>query len=216
MHLGARGVVNHHASQLQQLADRVEAVNEWIDLDKIVLARLSADENKSMRGKGKSERENRSRMDVKFKDPKVVSFAGKYEKNEESAPDTSCGVQEAKERARAVRQWRKELERSVCWQRKGYWRVEHAMGKKGSKNMGEGEKGGAGATEDGRKEMGQRNVSGTFSYHHLNFYFNFYFYSSFSFFPIYYLVLFRILEPQRLDSDFDSDSDFGKRGRYSR
>ncbi|KAI4251140.1 MAG: hypothetical protein LQ352_005027, partial [Teloschistes flavicans] len=40
------GHLNHHASQLQQLADRVEAINEWIELDTIVLARLIRDEER--------------------------------------------------------------------------------------------------------------------------------------------------------------------------
>ncbi|KAL8921420.1 MAG: hypothetical protein Q9208_005746 [Pyrenodesmia sp. 3 TL-2023] len=40
------GHLNHHASQLQQLADRVETINEWIDLDNIVLSRLIRDEQK--------------------------------------------------------------------------------------------------------------------------------------------------------------------------
>ncbi|KAL8939661.1 MAG: hypothetical protein Q9216_003237 [Gyalolechia sp. 2 TL-2023] len=42
------GHLNHHASQLQQLADRVESINEWIELDNIVLARLIRDEEKKI------------------------------------------------------------------------------------------------------------------------------------------------------------------------
>lgn len=40
------GHLNHHASQLAQLATRVELINEWIELDSIVLARLVRDEEK--------------------------------------------------------------------------------------------------------------------------------------------------------------------------
>lgn len=41
---GAReGLLNHHASQLKKLADRVESVNEWIEMDGIVLERLLSD-----------------------------------------------------------------------------------------------------------------------------------------------------------------------------
>ncbi|KAL8861853.1 MAG: hypothetical protein Q9178_001722 [Gyalolechia marmorata] len=40
------GHLNHHASQLQQLADRAETINEWIELDGIVLGRLVRDEEK--------------------------------------------------------------------------------------------------------------------------------------------------------------------------
>lgn len=131
----------------------MEAVNEWIDLDEIVMARMSADETKSAGGAGKYGRGTATRMEGKVRVQRVMSFAGKYEKNEENGSGISCGVEEAKERIRAMRQWRKELERSVCWQREEYWRVEHAMGRKGSENMGEGEGGGAGVIEGtvGRK-----------------------------------------------------------------
>lgn len=139
------GMLNHHASQLQQLADRVEAVNEWIDLDEIVVARMSAEEDKSAARKRKDGRENASRTEGKFKGQRVVSFSGKHEKCEENGPGISCAVQEARKRILAMRQWRKELERSVCWQREEYWRIEHAMGRKGSENMGGEEGGGAGA-----------------------------------------------------------------------
>ena len=37
------GLLNHHASQLKKLADRVESVNEWIEMDGIVLERLLSD-----------------------------------------------------------------------------------------------------------------------------------------------------------------------------
>lgn len=37
------GLLNHHASQLKKLADRTESVNEWIEMDGIVLARLVDD-----------------------------------------------------------------------------------------------------------------------------------------------------------------------------
>ncbi|MCJ1261177.1 hypothetical protein MMC22_001041 [Lobaria immixta] len=152
------GLLNHHASQLQQLADRVEAVNEWIDLDEIVLARMRADEDKSMEEKGREERRHGSRMNGKFKVQRAVSFAGKHEKNDEYGRGISCGVQEAKERIQSMRQWRKDLERSVCWQREEYWRVEHAMGKKESETMEGGEAGGAEVTEGtvGRKWDGER------------------------------------------------------------
>lgn len=48
------GLLNHHASQLQQLTGRVEVMNEWINLDEIVMARMSADDDKSMGGKGET------------------------------------------------------------------------------------------------------------------------------------------------------------------
>ncbi|KAL8724588.1 MAG: hypothetical protein Q9166_007864 [cf. Caloplaca sp. 2 TL-2023] len=45
-HAALEGHLNHHASQLQQLADRVEMLNEWIELDGIVLGRLVRDEGR--------------------------------------------------------------------------------------------------------------------------------------------------------------------------
>ncbi|KAL8768254.1 MAG: hypothetical protein Q9209_005485 [Squamulea sp. 1 TL-2023] len=45
-HAALEGHLNHHASQLQQLADRVETINEWIEFDSIVLGRLVRDEEK--------------------------------------------------------------------------------------------------------------------------------------------------------------------------
>ena len=37
------GLLNHHASQLQKLADQVESVNEWIEMNGIVLEKLLSD-----------------------------------------------------------------------------------------------------------------------------------------------------------------------------
>ncbi|KAL8702733.1 MAG: hypothetical protein Q9201_004109, partial [Fulgogasparrea decipioides] len=50
------GHLNHHASQLQQLADRVESINEWIELDNIVLGRLIRDEEKRVEDLAAAER----------------------------------------------------------------------------------------------------------------------------------------------------------------
>lgn len=154
------GLLNHHAPQLQQLAERVEAVNEWIDRDQIVVARMSADEDKSMGDKEGNERKNASPMKEKFKGQRVVSFEGTHEENEEDGPGINRRVQEAKERIQAMRQWRKELERSVCWQREEYWQVEQAMGHKGSGNFGRGEGRGVGVKEStvGRKWDVERSV----------------------------------------------------------
>ncbi|KAL9001724.1 MAG: hypothetical protein Q9188_005303 [Gyalolechia gomerana] len=56
------GHLNHHASQLQQLADRVESINEWIELDNIVLARLIRDEEKKFDDLSAAERNSPSSM----------------------------------------------------------------------------------------------------------------------------------------------------------
>lgn len=131
----------------------MEAVNEWIDHDQIVVARLSGDEDKSMGNKEEDGRTNALPMKGKSKREKVVSFEGTHEKDEEDGTGINRRVQEAKERIQAMRQWRKEWERSVCWQREEYWQVEHAMGRKGSRNIGRGEGRGVGVKEStvGRK-----------------------------------------------------------------
>lgn len=46
------------------------------------------------------------------------------------AVNAHAGIQEARERIRGMRRWRKEVERSVVWQREEFWRVEKGMGKK--------------------------------------------------------------------------------------
>ncbi|MCJ1426348.1 hypothetical protein MMC29_004251 [Sticta canariensis] len=153
------GLLNHHASQLQQLADPVEAVNEWIDRDQIVVARMSADEDKSMGDKEENERKNASPMKGKFKAQRVVSFEGTHEENEDG-PGTNRRVQEAKERIQSMQQWRKELKRSVCCQREEYWQVEQAMGRKRSGSIGRGEGREVGVKEStvGRKWDVERSV----------------------------------------------------------
>lgn len=89
-----------------------------------------------------------------------MSFVGKDKRKKESWSGFSCGVQEAEGRIWAMRQWRKELERSVCWQREEYWPVEHAMGRKENKSMGKMEGSGTEVTEgtSRRKWDGRRGT----------------------------------------------------------
>ena len=100
-------------------------MNEWVDGDQIVVARMSADEDHK-------EVLNASPVEGNFKSLRVVSFEETHEENENERSGINLKVQEANERIQAMRQWRKELERSVCWQREEYWQVEKAMGRKRS------------------------------------------------------------------------------------
>ncbi|KAL8719768.1 MAG: hypothetical protein Q9225_003256 [Loekoesia sp. 1 TL-2023] len=161
------GHLNHHASQLQQLADRVESINEWIELDNIVLARLIRDEEKRVEDLIAAERNNANdattneRKGVHFalgptpstttsttplvppadkigkrsasmgdvpRSPSLGSRKSDLERKEE-AVESHSGIREVRDRIRAMKRWRKELEKAVFWQREEYWRVESKMGK---------------------------------------------------------------------------------------
>ncbi|KAL9583330.1 MAG: hypothetical protein Q9212_002762, partial [Teloschistes hypoglaucus] len=174
------GHLNHHASQLQQLADRVEAINEWIEFDSIVLARLVRDEEKRVDevidaeqrvAAGAAEQVRRAgtvRFELEprpngphsrhllgpppFLPPSMSMSMAKRSASMGDVPRTSApdehskektvsdrkkdainahaGIQEVRERIRGMRRWRKEVERSVVWQREEFWRVEKGMGKK--------------------------------------------------------------------------------------
>ncbi|KAL9001723.1 MAG: hypothetical protein Q9188_005302, partial [Gyalolechia gomerana] len=52
----------------------------------------------------------------------------------EEAIEAHRGIREAKERIRAMKRWRKEVEKAVFWQREEYWRVESRMGKQKNKD----------------------------------------------------------------------------------
>ncbi|KAL8691604.1 MAG: hypothetical protein Q9218_003199, partial [Villophora microphyllina] len=155
------GHLNHHTSQLQQLADRVEAINEWIELDNIVLARLVRDEEKRIDDAIAAERvftstiASEARKSVRFElgprpngtntnnnlgpppplSPPMMADKGKrsasmgdvpriprqegiakektVEERKAEAVAAHGGIREVKERIRAMRRWRKEIERSV-------------------------------------------------------------------------------------------------------
>ncbi|KAL9028405.1 MAG: hypothetical protein Q9196_003229 [Gyalolechia fulgens] len=169
------GHLNHHASQLQQLADRVESINEWIELDNIVLARLIRDEEKKVDDVIAAERNSPSvttpdgKKGVHFapgptppvasgtaplvppsekmgkrsasmgdvpRSPSLGNPKSETERKEE-AVEAHGGIREAKERIRAMKSWRKEVEKAVFWQREEYWRVESRMGKQKNKDTKE-------------------------------------------------------------------------------
>jgi hypothetical protein len=103
------GRLNDLASQLQKMVGRVEALNEMIDLEGIVLARLERDHEEALK-----------------------KFA-------EGIPKVSYEVKNKKHLITDLKKCKKGMERSVMWQRDEYKRVERAMGKKvlGLENKGE-------------------------------------------------------------------------------
>lgn len=116
------GIYNDLTSQLQKLAGRVDTVNEWIDLDRIVLARFRS-------------------YDLAAKGHEVKSIDDLHRDHYPDGNNIawSCRVLEMTERIEGMRRWRKELERSVCWLRAEYWRVETAMGRKPAETAGRSE-----------------------------------------------------------------------------
>lgn len=102
-------------------------MNEWLELDALVLARLRQDIGWDVT------------KEVEEKSPRLKDEALSVEKEEvvkvlvEERVGGHCGMLEVRERGRVMRRVRKELERAVCWQREEFWRVERAMGKKKEK-----------------------------------------------------------------------------------
>ena len=97
-------------------------INEWIDMDVIVLARLKREIEKECvasggegsDGKGEEEREGKKQEERERKKKKV---------------ETHNGIAEIRQRIAGMRRWRKEVERAVFWQREEGWRVEEKMGR---------------------------------------------------------------------------------------
>lgn len=98
-------------------------INEWIDMDGIVLARLKREIERAVVAEsnlesdckeGKGEREGKGE-DEREKKKKMV--------------ETHNGIAELRERILGMRRWRKEVERAVVWQREEGWRVEGVMGR---------------------------------------------------------------------------------------
>lgn len=52
------------------------------------------------------------------------------EMSAEESVNSNNNVRDIRERIRSMKRWRRELERSVFWQREEYFRIEKAMGKK--------------------------------------------------------------------------------------
>lgn len=159
------GLLNHYISQLQKLADRVEAVNEWIDLDKIVLARIAADDAAGLEkaavedgAASGPEGESVGKNQNLLSSPRTSTVPWKNNRysSDGNGEAMICRVREATERIRGMKRWRKELERSVYWQREEYWRVEKAMGRRRSESVERGESVGRSEKEDVGNWVGAR------------------------------------------------------------
>lgn len=194
-------------------------MNEWIDLDGIVLARLIGDvkagafkERAALNrdvsaggGSGKGEeyrgvharsRNHQHIPTVHFQDVDESTVSGRskshtHRPSNKATPnflsnanasasafdDTDSelslqdeidaktqahvGIRELHERIKGMKAWRKELERSVVWQREECWRVQGAMGKQrdgGGDRGREGESGLDGQDEQGGN-MGKSGVA---------------------------------------------------------
>lgn len=177
-------MLNARASQLQKLADRVESVNEWLEMDGIVLAKLIQDvgaqvdreEEAERAGKEAAERarllwkENNAAEPAASNGPvspgqyrgvnnggggtggghrrvpsgesrvpevffRALSFAGK---SREERVNENCGVRDMRERIKEMKKWRRELERTVYWQREEYRRVQDAINRQSGQSRGSG------------------------------------------------------------------------------
>ncbi|KAG6986684.1 ATP-dependent rRNA helicase spb4 [Physcia stellaris] len=110
------GLLNHTTSQLQKLADRAERINEWLDMDLIVLQRLTIDAKN---------------LALTSLPPPTLPLP----LSPATAPITDK-ILELNNRVAAMQTWRKDLERAVFWQREEYRRIEKAMGRKRSGQSG--------------------------------------------------------------------------------
>ena len=136
-HPALEGHLNHHASQLQRLADRAEMINEWIDMDGIVLARLKREVERTITTDGAVGSSDKEREGQEGKEGREGKEQGGKEGKEEEERkkkkkkmvETHNGIREIQERIAGMRRWRKEVERAVVWQREEGWRVEKAMGR---------------------------------------------------------------------------------------
>lgn len=156
------GLLNSRSSQLQKLADRVESVNEWLEMDGIVLAKLIHDisaqvEKEEAAERASREAAERARALWKENNPTVPAASiapvspGQYRgvnagssrvssgsgghsrvpsgesrvpevflkglnlagKSREERINESCSVRDLRERIKGMKQWRRELERTV-------------------------------------------------------------------------------------------------------
>lgn len=182
------GLLNACASQLQKLADRIESVNEWLEMDGIVLAKLVTDmsvqldkEEDAMQaseeaveraaalwkennpyssapaasmgpvspGKGRiainkatgspssgggggggSHSKHRRVSSGESRVPEVYlknPFLLYGRKSKDERIDDNCSVRDLRQRIKAMMKWRRDIERTVCWQREEYRRVLKAL-----------------------------------------------------------------------------------------
>ncbi|KAL9131299.1 MAG: hypothetical protein Q9217_000734 [Psora testacea] len=135
--------LNEGMAQLQRLADRVESVNEWIETDDITLARLMANLQHQFEKENTEKTKNHS--SESHSDPKrksnitSVRFSscdawksGGSESTAEVMVKENSRTKELRERIKGMKKWRRELERSVVWQREECWWIQEKMGVKRS------------------------------------------------------------------------------------
>lgn len=132
------------------MALRVDALNEMIDMENIVLARLAREQKEA----GKKFAEEREGGEGGKREDGGGAFGGFWNGNgngkeegegEEEAPPLVTNEMRNKQMLVAeMKRLRKGMEKSVIWQRDEYWRVERAMGRRGvgSRKGEEGEGGG--------------------------------------------------------------------------
>ncbi|CAD6578724.1 MAG: hypothetical protein ASARMPRED_008817 [Alectoria sarmentosa] len=183
------GLLNVRSSQLQKLADRVESVNEWLEMDGIVLAKLihdmgaqvDKDEEKKHASDVAAERaqalwkENNPTVPAASKGPvspghfkgvnagssRVSSGHSRVPSGESRVPEVflkgltppdktkeekvseNCSVRDMRERIKGMKKWRREIERTVCWQREEYRRVQKAINRQSDQS----DESGGGVTE---------------------------------------------------------------------
>ena len=66
---------------------------------------------------------------------KGLSLCGK---SKDERVNENCGVRELRERIKAMKRWRREMERTVCWQREEYRRVREAISRQSAESEGSG------------------------------------------------------------------------------
>ncbi|MCJ1244833.1 hypothetical protein MMC30_002034 [Trapelia coarctata] len=124
---GLEGRLNHLASQLQIMADRVDKVNEMIDMENIVLLRLAREQKEALKkqgeGGGVGFEEGRHGMDT---------GRAREEEEDEEVPLVTNEMRNKQTLVTEMKRLKKGMEKSVVWQRDEYWRVERAMGRRGS------------------------------------------------------------------------------------
>jgi len=83
----------------------------------------------SIQHRSRSASSNRSRTPtVHFETPDGRS-SSELEMTKEEKVKANCNIRDIRERIKSMKRWRKELERSVYWQREEYWRIKKVMGK---------------------------------------------------------------------------------------
>lgn len=178
------GLLNARSSQLQKLADRVESVNEWLEMDGIVLAKLIQDigaqaDKEEEAERASKEAAERARTLWKENNPTVPAASrgpvspGQYRgvnagssrvgsghsrvpsgesrvpevflkglilagKSKEERINEDCSVRDLRERIKLMKQWRRDIERTVCWQREEHRRVQNAINRQSDQSDGSG------------------------------------------------------------------------------